>query len=148
MDQKLFIKITHHAYAPEYLSSYAYENISQKESNAVTNRASGCYLEVPGGRRCRVAKSRVARDHPPCAKPIGRESVGWVRERKPKCRAENVSLMLLASSRYFCELPFLRESSSSVTPNKYTPAFKLQRASERESFRCTLLLFAISDKNK
>jgi len=47
MDQKLFVKITHHAYAPEYLSSYAYENISQKESNAVTNRASGCYLEVP-----------------------------------------------------------------------------------------------------
>jgi len=105
MDQKLFIKITHHAYAPEYLSSYAYENISRKESNAVTNRASGCYLEVPGGRRCRVAKPRVARDHPPCAKPIGRESMGWVRERKPKCRAENVSLMLLVSSRYFCELP-------------------------------------------
>jgi len=105
MDQKLFIKLTHHAYAPEYLSSYAYENISQKESNAITNRASGCYLEVPSGRRCRVAKPRVARDHPPCAKPIGRESTGWVRERKPKCRAENVSLMLLASSRYFCELP-------------------------------------------
>ena len=32
VNQKLFIKTVHHAYAPEYLSSYAYENISQKES--------------------------------------------------------------------------------------------------------------------
>lgn len=28
MNQELFIKMVHHAYAPEYLSSYAYENIS------------------------------------------------------------------------------------------------------------------------
>lgn len=59
-----------------------------------------CRAEDDAGR-----KPRVARDHPPRAKPIGRESMGWARERKPKCWEENVSLMLLASSRYFCELP-------------------------------------------
>lgn len=82
--------------------------IFPEESNVVVALLAGCYFEMSGRRRCR-AKPRVARDRLPRAKPIGRESMGWARERKPKCRAENVSLMLLASSRYFCELShFLR----------------------------------------
>lgn len=52
MDQELFIKMAHHAYAPEYLSSYAYENISQKESNAVvTSHVSGWLLPWGAGRK-------------------------------------------------------------------------------------------------
>lgn len=52
MDQEVFIKMAHHACALEYLSSYAYENISQKESNAVvTSRASGWLLPRGAGRK-------------------------------------------------------------------------------------------------
>lgn len=84
----------------------------------------------------------MARDRPPSAKPIGRESMEWARERKPKCRAENVSLMLLTSSRYFpvppsrlsfsfpraVSLPTAHTAPLPAAQDKYLSTFKLRPA--------------------
>lgn len=56
----------------------------------------------------------------------------WARQRKPKCRAENVSLMLLTSSRYFSSPSSLRLCSiAHIAPlpaaqDKYLSPLKLR----------------------